>query len=281
MWCEANGINYDTIKGSEFSEYLLDGWEDGRTFPYLRDVWTAFKHASPKQAEKKTVKRVLAYCQGENTHVYTQAPSITPAEIDRLYQAMKVPRAKGRGGRPEPEVTAAKRARKYYVSYLFMFYCGLRSDELIRTKWDDITANDDATGTLRIEKSKNRYTGAYTKPIPAFVMNEFKTMRIGTRRPKPFTCYRMLRENLRRADEESGLKRGFTTHSFKVGMANLLVQRGYPTKQIADALEWKNEFMVHYYTRNNPGKFNALAHVGENVPVGSLWVGPKWEAKAS
>ena len=64
-------------------------------------------------------------------------------------------------------------------------------------------------------------------------------------------------------------------------MANLLVQAGYSTKQIADAMGWKSETMVHYYTRNNPGKFNALREIGKDVTLSRLWVGQKWEQKTA
>ena len=106
-------------------------------------------------------------------------------------------------------------------------------------------------------------------------------MRMATSCRKPFPTYRYLLRAIKTADEKSGLNKGFTTHSFKVGMANLLVQKSYSTKQIADAMGWKSERMVHQYTRNNPGKFNALREIGKDVTLPGLWVGEPWERKTA
>ena len=281
VWCIAREIKYKKIRGAEFADYLCDLYEGGYNFPYLRGIWTAFKFANPKIAEKKKVRRTLAYFQSQNKTQHKQAPSITASEIDRLYAALRVPRVNGRAGVPESEVSAEKRARRYYVAFLFMFYCGLRSDELTRIEWEDVTRNEDGSGTLYIAKSKYRYNDPYTKPIPARVMYEWNLMQMASRARKPFPTYRYLARALRRADEESGVQKGFTTHSFKVGMANLLVQEGYSTKQIADAMGWKSERMVQLYTRNNPGQFNALQEIGRNMALSSLPTVGRREARVS
>ena len=280
-WCDRHGINYPAIRGRQFADYLLDLYDADYSYDYLRGAWTAFKYAYPKEADKKVVRNVLKHVQSEDDHVHRQAVSITPKEIDRLYTALRIPLVSGRAGVPESEVSADRRARKYYVAFLFMFYCGLWSDELTRVKWEDVTRNEDGSGTLYIEKSKYRYNAPYTKPIPAPVMYEWNLMRMASGACKPFPTYRYLARALKRADEESGIQKGFTTHSFKVGMANLLVQKGYSTKQIADAMGWKAERMVHLYTRNNPGQFNALREIGRNVALSSHWVGGKWAARVS
>ena len=280
-WCEGQGIKYKKIRGRDFAEYLCDLHEDGYNYHYLRGAWTAFKYASPAAAEKKRVRNVLTNIKAEDKHRHKQAVSITGAEIDRLYGALRVPLASGRAGVPESAVSAQKRAQKYYVAFLFMFYCGLRSAELTAIEWEHVTSNDDGKGTLHIEQSKCRYNDPYTKPVPAPVMYQWNLMRMASSRRKPFPTYRYLLRALKTADEAAGLNRGFTTHSFKVGMANLLVQEGYSTKQIADAMVWKSEWMVHYYTRNNPGKFNALREIGKDVTLSSLWVGAKWEQKTA
>ena len=216
-----------------------------------------------------------------NEHTHKQAVSITLAEIERLYKALLVRLASGRAGVRESAVSAQKRARKYYVAFLFMFFCGLRSAELTAIEWEHVTSNDDGSGTLYIGQSKYRYNDPYTKPIPTRVMYEWNLMRMASSRRKPFPTYKYLSRALKTADKEAELNKGFTTHSFKVGMANLLVQAGYSTKQIADAMVWKSERMVHYYTRNNPGKFNALREIGKDVTLSSLWVGPKLEQKTA
>ena len=280
-WCEKGSIDYDRIRGRQFADYLLDLYEGGYRYDYLRGAWTAFKYAYPKKADKKAVRNVLKFVQSEDDHVHRQAVSITSEEIDRLYAALRVPLASGRSGVPEREVSAEKRARRYYVAFLFMFYCGLRSDELTRIEWADVTRNEDGSGTLYIAKSKYRYNDPYTKPIPARVMYEWNLMQMASTARKPFPTYRYLARALKRADEESGIQKGFTTHSFKVGMANFLVQKGYSTKQIADAMGWRSERMVRVYTRNNPGQFNALQEIGRNMALSSLWVGGKRKARVS
>ena len=280
-WCEKSGINYPRIRGRQFADYLLDLYEGGYRYDYLRGVWTAFKYAYPKVADKRAVRNVLKFAQSEDDHVHRQAVSITQHEVDRLYAALRVPRESGRSGVPESEVSAEKRARRYYVAFLFMFYCGLRSDELTRIEWEDVTRNEDGSGTLYIAKSKYRYNDPYTKPIPPRVMYEWNLMQMASRARKPFPTYRYLARALKKADEESGIRKGFTTHSFKVGMANLLVQKGYSTKQIADAMGWRSERMVGLYTRNNPGQFNALQDVGRSMASSSLLAGGKREARVS
>ena len=169
-WCKEHSIKYAHIRGREFADYLLDLSEAGYCYDYLRGAWTAFKYAHPKAAEKKVVRNVLSHFQAADDHIHKQAISITPEEIDRLYAALRIPRENGRAGVPESEISASKRARKYYVAFLFMFYCGLRSDELTRIRWEDVTSNDDGSGRLYIEQSKGRYNDPYTKPVPARVM---------------------------------------------------------------------------------------------------------------
>ena len=280
-WCEGQGIKYKKIRGRDFAEYLCDLHEDGYNYHYLRGAWTGVQIRVSGSGREERVRNVLTNIKAEDKHRHKQAVSITGAEIDR-----SMARCGYLSRRVEPvylraQLSAQKRAQKYYVAFLFMFYCGLRSAELTAIEWEHVTSNDDGKGTLHIEQSKCRYNDPYTKPVPAPVMYQWNLMRMASSRRKPFPTYRYLLRALKTADEAAGLNRGFTTHSFKVGMANLLVQQGYSTKQIADAMVWKSEWMVHYYTRNNPGKFNALREIGKDVTLSSLWVGAKWEQKTA
>ena len=258
-WCEEQGIKYRQIRGRDFADYLCDLYEAGYRYDYLRGAWTAFKYAFPVAAEKKRVQNVLANVRAEDDHTHKQAVSITTSEIDRLYAAIREPIASGRAGAPESEVCADRRARTYYVAFLFMFYCGLRSDEVTRIEWDHVTPNDDGGGTLYIEKSKGRYNDPYTKPIPPRIMYEWNLMRMASGRRKPFPTYRYLLRALKKADEVSGIKKGFTTHSFKVGMANLLVQKGYSLSK--SLMRWVGSLRGWFTTTR------------ETIPVSSMRCG--------
>ena len=112
-------------------------------------------------------------------------------------------------------------------------------------------------GLWLIRKSKN-HSGATRRPIQKWVMTEFKLLKIGSNDAKPFRGYDALRKEIRRADHESGLNRGFGTHSFRRGSACHMAKAGATTPQIRMAGGWKTDAMVAIYTDDSPYKTDAL-----------------------
>ena len=186
-----------------------------------------------------------------------QAVHIGLADIEALCNALRIPRARGRGGRPETPVAASKRAQMYRVAWLMLYHCGMRPSEVCNLEWDDIRTKPDGWGEVVIQISKTSDV-PITKPVNPAVMSEFKVYKIGTGRRKPFPTYDRILRELHRVDRESGLNKGFTLHSPRVGITNSMVTAGYSHKQIQDGIGWKSFAMVDRYSRNNPEKFNAL-----------------------
>ena len=260
QWCAAHGIDPERITAGDFADYLEDQFEAGRRYTYLKKHWVAFRHKhGNEKAHDREVKGVLQQVQvwREEKEPEKQAAHIRPEEIDILSEAVRRPRARGRGGLPETPVAADKRMRLYRVAWLMLYHCGMRPSEVSNLEWRDVSAKQDGSGEVAIRVSKTSDI-PIIKPVPASVMYEFNLHRIGSKRRKPFPTYGRLLSELHRADRESGLNKGFTLHSFRVGITNYMVANGYTHKQIQDAMGWKSSAMVDRYARNNPEKFNAL-----------------------
>ena len=172
--------------------------------------------------------------------------------------------------------------------FSLMSDCLLRVGELVKVRPRDITPIPDGSGRLQIHQSKSDqegrgatlYVGAptmeYIRDWMTLIETQFGTIdeqvelfrslrRGGVIQSRPITPPGV-RKNLKAYAKEAGFQGRFSGHSFRVGTAQSLAQKGATLAQMQTVGRWKSPQMPAVYCRNELAGRSAVATLLYNEP---------------
>ncbi len=172
--------------------------------------------------------------------------------------------------------------------FSLMSDCLLRVGELVKVRPRDITPIPDGSGRLQIHQSKSDqegrgatlYVGAptmeYIRDWMTLIETQFGTIdeqvglfrslrRGGVIQSRPITPPGV-RKNLKAYAKEAGFQGRFSGHSFRVGTAQSLAQKGATLAQMQTVGRWKSPQMPAVYCRNELAGRSAVVTLLYNEP---------------
>ena len=165
--------------------------------------------------------------------------------------------------------------------FSLMSDCMLRVSELVAVRPADLEITSDGSGRLHLPKSKTDqegagatlYVGAPTMELIHSWLHLieqqigevdqsvklFRSIRKGGHIQQTGMSTQGIRKNLKHYVSEAGLQGRFSGHSFRVGTAQSLAQRGATLTQMQTAGRWKSPKMPASYCRNELAGRSAIA----------------------
>ncbi len=165
--------------------------------------------------------------------------------------------------------------------FSLMSDCMLRVSELVAVRPADVEITSDGSGRLHLPKSKTDQEGAgATLYVGAPTMERihnwlhlieqqigeidqnaklFRSIRKGGHIQLTGMSTQGIRKNLKQYVSEAGLQGRFSGHSFRVGTAQSLAQRGATLTQMQTVGRWKSPKMPASYCRNELAGRSAIA----------------------
>ena len=165
--------------------------------------------------------------------------------------------------------------------FSLMSDCMLRVSELVAVRPADLEITSDGSGRLHLPKSKTDQEGAgATLYVGAPTMERiqnwlhlieeqtgevdqnaqlFRSVRKGGHIQQIGLSTQAIRKNLKTYVREAGLQGRFSGHSFRVGTAQSLAQRGATLTQMQTVGRWKSPKMPASYCRNELAGRSAVA----------------------
>lgn len=218
----------------------------------------------PSPTETAHVRRILA--GNGNLHRagdQGQARPLDAEAFDAVTEHAMTPR-RTRGGRVETEAEAQSRALLDVALIGLMRDALLRRAEAAALTWADFTLENDASGTVRIRRSKTDQTGKgytrYVSPEVCEVLDVLRTVRqAGPHDPIIGLSPSQICRRIQAACEAAGLGSGFSGHSPRVGMAVDIARAGMSMPMIMVAGGWTSERTVKRYVEAVTANRGAVA----------------------
>lgn len=196
-----------------------------------------------------------------------QAKPLTDADVARIAQTSPKPRP-ARGGRPETEDAAARRALLEVALVRLLRDGMLRIGEAAAARWADLELFDDGSATLTVRRSKTDQTGegaeVWLSPptvdaLLALKASQGSAARSDGARIVGGISQRTVARKLDAAFRHAGLGSGYSGHSGRVGMAQDLAASGAGLPAIMTAGRWKTADMPARYTSRQAARSGAVA----------------------
>lgn len=212
------------------------------------------------------VKVTLKSASRKSGRSQKQAEALTAEALEAIESTAHRPRV-GRGGRPETQSSATRRANVDIAMISLMRDAMLRVSEAAALVWGDIETEADGTGRLLIRRSKTDPEGeGVVAFVSASTMAKLDTIRDGSLHDESIFGLRpnQIALRIKKAARAAGLGDGFSGHSPRVGMARDLARAGIELPSLMTAGRWRTPSMPAHYIRKETAGRGAVAQFYEN-----------------